>query len=220
MLKYSGIYMLKNKILNKFYIGHANNLYKRKNEHFSTLKSNKHFNKYIQEDYNKYGKENFVFEILLICELEYLIYYEQKYVDILKPEYNIFVKCVTSRKGNHLTESHKKKISESMKGKIITEETRLKISKALTGRHISEEVRKKLSDAQRKSPKNKEKRKSKIINISKFVNTILSESDDQTENFSIIINSLEYKVIAKQTTPFNNEIGYAKYKILSCIKIK
>jgi len=54
----------------------------------SSLKRNKHFNKYIQRSWNKYGEENFMFEILENCEVEKLIEREQYYIDTLKPELN------------------------------------------------------------------------------------------------------------------------------------
>ncbi|MHA1342378.1 MAG: GIY-YIG nuclease family protein [Promethearchaeota archaeon] len=63
----SGIYQILNKINNKIYIGSAVDLKQRKNSHFNTLDKNKHWNKYLQRSYNKYGKENFKFQILLYC---------------------------------------------------------------------------------------------------------------------------------------------------------
>ena len=63
----SGIYKITNKVNGKFYIGSANNLKRRKWEHFCNLKHNKHCNKKLQYSYNKYSKENFKFEILSNC---------------------------------------------------------------------------------------------------------------------------------------------------------
>lgn len=59
-----GIYKIKNLKNNKIYIGSSNNIEKRINEHFRNLKNNKHPNKHLQLSYNKYGKENFTYEIL------------------------------------------------------------------------------------------------------------------------------------------------------------
>lgn len=60
----SGIYGIINIINNKIYIGSTKNFYKRKSQHFSTLKFNKHSNRYLQSAYNKYGKDSFKFIIL------------------------------------------------------------------------------------------------------------------------------------------------------------
>lgn len=85
----SGIYKITNLINNKIYIGSSNHCIHRKSQHFSDLKYQKHCNKYLQRAYNIYGKENFLFEILEFCEPNQLLILEQKYIDQLKPEYNV-----------------------------------------------------------------------------------------------------------------------------------
>ena len=62
----SGIYKITNKIDGKCYIGQSSNIKKRFKDHRYDLKYNKHDNPYLQNAYNKYGKDNFKFEIL--CE--------------------------------------------------------------------------------------------------------------------------------------------------------
>jgi group I intron endonuclease len=109
-MKLSGIYQIRNLVNNHFYIGQSINLKNRKRYHFSRLKNCIHKNPYLQNAYNKYGKDNFVFEILLICEIPELTYYEQKYFDILKPEYNIRKECIDSNKGLKHSEKTKKKL--------------------------------------------------------------------------------------------------------------
>ena len=91
------------------------------------------------------------------------------------------------RKGRHLSEEHKKKVSEALEGKPKSEETRKKISEARKGKcagednpmygkhhsaetlqkmsdakkgkHASEETRKKMSESRKGKPKTKEWRK-------------------------------------------------------------
>lgn len=59
------IYKIVNNKTNKIYIGQTKrSLRERKNQHFSELKNQKHYNTQLQEDYNKYGKNSFSFEIL------------------------------------------------------------------------------------------------------------------------------------------------------------
>jgi len=76
-----GIYKITNLINNKLYIGSSNNIEKRKIAHFSLLKRNKHHSIYLQNSYNKYGKNAFKFEIIELCSKEDLFLKEQFYVD-------------------------------------------------------------------------------------------------------------------------------------------
>ena len=59
-----GIYCLLNHKNKKRYVGQSKNLIGRKHAHFSALRHNKHQNKYLQDDWNIYGKEFFEFVIL------------------------------------------------------------------------------------------------------------------------------------------------------------
>lgn len=59
-----GIYAIKNTVNGKHYVGQSVNLKSRKYEHFRLLNANKHHNVHLQAAYNKYGKENFKFEII------------------------------------------------------------------------------------------------------------------------------------------------------------
>ena len=65
-MKYKGwIYCIRNKINDKKYIGQtAWNINKRISKHKGQLINNKHYNKNLQEDFNKYGMDNFEFFIL------------------------------------------------------------------------------------------------------------------------------------------------------------
>lgn len=58
------IYQIKN-ILNDFvYVGSTTNFKKRKQRHLRELKNNKHHSIFLQEAFNKYGEDNFKFDIL------------------------------------------------------------------------------------------------------------------------------------------------------------
>ena len=63
-----GIYKIINLVDSKVYIGSSVNLKNRKYNHFSTLRSNRHTNDYLQKAYNKHGEESFKFEIIEYIE--------------------------------------------------------------------------------------------------------------------------------------------------------
>lgn len=92
-MKQSGIYRIKNLINNRFYIGSSINIRKRLNRHQWELNKNIHYNKYLQNDWNKFGKENFILEQIEICDKENCFEIEQKYLnlyfDYQKQCYNI-----------------------------------------------------------------------------------------------------------------------------------
>jgi len=111
-----GIYKIFNLVNNKIYIGSASSnggFRKRWNEHKSDLNRNVHHNKHLQLSWNKYGSDNFKFEIIeLINDTSLILEREQYYLDNLKPDYNI-CKIAGNTLGVKLSEEHKKKISDN-----------------------------------------------------------------------------------------------------------
>jgi hypothetical protein len=77
----SGIYIIKNKIDNKIYVGSSLNVDYRKQKHFWMLKKNVHDNQHLQNSFNLYGESNFEFTIVEECENENLIHRENFYID-------------------------------------------------------------------------------------------------------------------------------------------
>jgi len=115
----SGIYMITNVVNNKRYIGQSKNISNRKIHHFSRLRGNAHYNKYLQKAFNKYGENNFIFSVLLYCELFELTKYEQFFVDFFDPEYNILKNCVDSWSGVKRSKEARKKCRNTFKMKYI-----------------------------------------------------------------------------------------------------
>ena len=139
----TGIYKIENKVNGKFYIGSAVHFSNRKSDHFRRLRLNTHKNIYLQNSYNKYGKDNFIMVLIEKCEKEELPIREQYYIDSLNPDYNICIK-VEGRWGLNHTEEVKNKISKSVKKyhkeKGHSEETKRKISESLKGKKQSSET--------------------------------------------------------------------------------
>jgi len=85
----SGIYKITNLVNNKFYIGSSSCFYRRWDRHMYLLKNNKHSSIYLQRAFNKYGAQNFKFEVIKLCGKDELLQCEQWYLDELKPNYNV-----------------------------------------------------------------------------------------------------------------------------------
>ena len=112
----SGVYKIENKITGDTYIGSTINLKRRYTDHISKLNKMVHPNKYLQEAWSVYGRDNFLFDVLELCEKDNLKKKEQQYIDTLNPTYNI---CP---------------LSESSKGRPLSENTRVLFSNHMKGR--------------------------------------------------------------------------------------
>jgi group I intron endonuclease len=118
----SGIYKIINKINGKYYVGSSINLNIgsdcRLKTHARYLKSNRHKNDYLQNAWNKYGKNAFEFVVVEIVDpvKEKLLMVEQKYLDIAKNEPNkTYNLCFIASGAGELSEYSKKKKSDSLK---------------------------------------------------------------------------------------------------------
>jgi len=177
-----GIYAIENMITEKIYIGQTNDIKKRRREHKWYLENNQHFNIHLQNSWNKYGSENFIFKLIEKCSENELnkkeIFYMGKYSETTEL-YNLKdggsngkcseetkINMSLSKKGYKHSEETKKKISESNKGKDISEEQRKIISelnkirnkgndygKMNLGRKHTEEEKRKMSEAQKGKPR-------------------------------------------------------------------
>lgn len=151
-MKISGIYKITNIVSNKFYIGSAVNIVARWSSHRCNLNKNKHTNKYLQSAWNKYGKENFIIEVVEEVESKLnLIDREQFWIDTLKPQYNLAITA-----GSRLGTFHSEETKMKFRNKIISKETREKMSAAKIGRILPEETKRKMSLASIGKKKSKE----------------------------------------------------------------
>jgi group I intron endonuclease len=79
-----GIYKIVNVKTNKIYIGSSVNIKNREKRHFWMLRKNIHDNEYLQNSYNKYGKDFFEFETIELCPFDDLILKENYYINKYK----------------------------------------------------------------------------------------------------------------------------------------
>lgn len=129
--KKPGIYKIINKINGKMYIGSSVNCFRRLiREHKYHLLNNKHVNLYLQRAVNKYGIENFEFEVIeYVSDKELLIEREQFYLDKIlfasenDEKFKIFGYNIVRIAGRNLglkwTDERKQKLSNLMKGRYI-----------------------------------------------------------------------------------------------------
>ena len=144
----TGVYIIKNTINKKVYIGSAKCLLKRIKDHIKRLKSNTHRNSYLQNHYNKYIN-SFYFEVLCFCDLDLLIEKEQYYIDFYqsykrKNGFNINP-IASSRLGTRHSDETKRKYSEMRKGVKFSDEAKNNMSMAKQG---SKHSRSKLNEKQ------------------------------------------------------------------------
>lgn len=116
------IYSIQNLINGKIYIGQTSDLDIRWNRHKNQLRKNKHINKHLQNAWNKYGEENFKFDIIKKCSDEdNLNKLEQYYIKEYNSNNTKFGYNLTSGgEGYCLNESVKKQISISKRGQGST----------------------------------------------------------------------------------------------------
>ena len=145
---FSGVYKIVNLINGKVYIGSTKNCKIRWSQHLDSLCRGDH-NKHIQAAFNKYGEENFSFEIIeTVDDLKSRVEREQYWIDFYKSYdrrygYNILSKAESVLGMIHSVES-RSKMSEAKKGTHRSEETKAKIREALKGREFSEETKRKI----------------------------------------------------------------------------
>lgn len=118
----TGIYIIKNNINDKLYIGSSTNITNRLSFHKRKLKANKHFSDHLQRAFNKYGESNFTFAELLICKKEDLLINEIYYIKLFKAN--------TSDKGYN-----KSLPSTTISSHIFTSDTKLKMSETAKKRY-------------------------------------------------------------------------------------
>lgn len=149
MEKTSGIYLIK--IDKYYYIGSSNNINKRFKRHLSELKRNNHFNKFLQNLYNKHKEYNFF--LLETCEEENLLKIEQDYIDIYYNEkycVNLTKSVSAVMRGRVFSLEHRRNLSIASKRQKMSEEHKEKLRQLSIGRKWNENQKNKC----RRNPKN------------------------------------------------------------------
>ncbi len=153
MKKRGTVYCITNIIDGKQYIGATSKIIeKRWNQHLSDAKNDrKNGCTTLKNALQEFGEHNFNIESLLICNLEYLDFYEnqciQKYNTLYPFGYNMKTGGTV---GCTLLDEVKVKIGNSNKGKNISSNTKALIGKSSKYRNMSDENKNSLEVALRK----------------------------------------------------------------------
>lgn len=157
----SGIYLIRNTVNGRVYVGSAVCFASRWRLHRRTLRNGTHRNIKLARAYAKYGEQSFVYAPLLLCSPENLLLYEQRAMaafDAVESGYNISPtagsprgcrwspeareRVSVQRKGRTLSPEHRANLMgkpSPRKGAVLSAETREKISAKLRGRKLTPE---------------------------------------------------------------------------------
>ena len=137
-----GIYKIVNEVSGKYYVGSSKSTRERWADHRALLSQGKHDNPFLQNAYNKYGKESFTFEFVeeVLGGEGARLDQEQVYLDegfALGILYNIARKadCPPSQKGKPKSEEHKANLSKSLLGHEVSEEAKAKTRAKISGKN-------------------------------------------------------------------------------------
>lgn len=138
MFDLKGVYIIKNKITGKFYIGSTCNSFARRfSSHKHDLRKGIHKSKYLQRSFDKHGEGAFLFwPIKFLSDPKVIRETEQLYIDVLKPQYNTAKYVDKPMLGRKLSEAQVEAVRQRMKGrtpwnkgKPFSIEVRMKMSK-------------------------------------------------------------------------------------------
>jgi len=162
-----GIYKIENNVNGKMYIGQTRNIEERWDEHLYLLKNNRHSNNHLQNSWNKYGKNNFNFEVIKECNVEELNKEEIYYIGYFKTHNGKYGYNKTyGGEGSIPTEETREKMSAWQRGRKLSKEHCENVSRGQKGKTISIETRKAMSDG-RKGTKHSEETLAKMSKSAK-----------------------------------------------------
>lgn len=195
----SGIYTITNLLDNKIYVGYATNFRKRKGDHISNLRKNKHKNIHLQRAFNRDGENNFKVELL-----------EEYSIDVLPSLENYWCNLLDSHNPNFGYN-----ILPTSEFGLIThsKETREKLSKSKLGYKCSEEHCKNIGLAKKGIPLSEEhKEKLRIKTYEANKKGIKKLNEEKVKEIVFLINQgIKTSIIAKQFNVDRHIISKIKY---------
>jgi group I intron endonuclease len=186
-----GVYLIRNRISGKVYVGSGHNVRKRLTNHRSYLRRDIHKNNHLQASWKVYGERAFEFEILQSFELDNrqeIRASERSWIQSYRSDnrefgYNLSTlsldntchhseetrrRMSSMRMGMKFSDAHRAAISESHKGLKRSEEAIRKTADALRGRKRPQSVCEKIREGRRTyRPSEETKRKLSLFNLGK-----------------------------------------------------
>jgi group I intron endonuclease len=138
-----GIYVIRNVRTGSAYVGQSKNMRKRIADHLNLLRSGRHRNPHLQNAWNLYGEDSFVWEPEVICE-------DPQDLDLFE---NAYLSGEAAPEGGVVHYNIAKLSTSVMVDRSHTDETKRKISASKRGRceHITPEYRVRLREGLMKS---------------------------------------------------------------------
>lgn len=148
------IYKIINIANKKIYVGSAIDFGRRKRRHFNLLRKGEHHSLKLQNSFKKHGEDKFIMEIIeIVTDKTKLIEIEQKWIDSLKPEFNMtLIAGLNSHLGLTRSQETKDRISKSLTGKKQSPEHVESNRKGHLGLIQSEVTKSKRSETCKNSP--------------------------------------------------------------------
>ena len=188
----SGIYVIKNKINNKVYVGKAINIYRRIKAHITALNTkNKDENRHLINSWHKYGRDNFTYFVVEyinnenIEELNTLLYDRELYwieqMNSLDRKFGYNLRCDSDGKC-FVSDETKEIMSISQKERYKSEDEKIKQSETMKKLHkehpeIYKESHSKIAYKRREYRIAKcNKNSGEIIKIYEIIQDILDEN--------------------------------------------
>jgi group I intron endonuclease len=130
----AGIYAIQNKTTGEQYIGSSGDVGRRLKRHLMTLGRGGHSNPRLQAAWDRFGSSAFRLALLLRCAKEQLHGFEQTYLDLLAPAYNLSPIAAPNRlRGTVRGPETRRRMGDAKRGTPKGPEHRAKLSAALIG---------------------------------------------------------------------------------------
>lgn len=174
--EHAGIYVIYNLATDSMYIGQSKNIYLRFVKHRARLKKGSHVNKKLQNLYDLYGKDGFLFFCIeLVTDVNKLCEREKYYIEAAGRDNLLNIHQASevslerhknisaSLTGRKLSEEHVKKMSEVQTSKWLDPGYREQMSKAHLGKTLSPEQKEKIGNSLRGKTQTEEARKNNSL---------------------------------------------------------
>lgn len=145
------IYKITNSINSDLYVGSTvKGIAWRRQKHLRDLRKNEHHNRHLQNAFNRYGENKFIFTVLEeLPDSTHVIEREQYWIKTLSPTYNV-MKNIKSHIGVKRSPETCRKISEALTGRKLSKQHVEDMRRSLTGKKQSPELAKKRTEHQHK----------------------------------------------------------------------